>query len=70
MTTSPDDPETSDRGPACDAGTPDVGTDLDQAAAADGRNRTAEFIANPRAAVWKLSLPVMAVSVKLDLSPL
>ncbi|MBT3346467.1 MAG: MATE family efflux transporter [Gemmatimonadetes bacterium] len=26
----------------------------------DGRNRTAEFIANPRAAVWKLSLPVMA----------
>ena len=26
----------------------------------DRRNRTAEFIANPRRAVWKLSLPVMA----------
>jgi len=28
--------------------------------AVDNRNRTAEFIANPRRAVWKLSLPVMA----------
>ena len=32
----------------------------DHSEAAPNRNRTAEFIANPRRAVWMLSLPVMA----------